>query len=152
MDDSHIVFSGEIRLYSWSDTSRSGPRITFDLSDPNDIEKFKLLTVSKGGNTGHRLAAVMVEIGDDEKPVAQAAPKPRPGELCVMACTFCADKQFWLWCAFRPEFTGGEEGAKAVILEVCRITSRKHLDTEPMAADRFHKLIREPYLAWRKQP
>lgn len=76
----------------------------------------------------------------------------RPGQLCVMACTFCADPKFWEWAdKISEEVIEGESGAKAFLLEMCRVTSRKHLDTEQMAADRFHKTIRTPYLAWRNQ-
>lgn len=143
MNDQHIVFQGEVQLLRWSDTSTQGATVTFQLADHGDLERFKSMTLAKKGMAGQRLAVVMVEIGDDEQPVAQA-PKVRPGELCVMACTFCADPKFWKWTGM-PD----ESAAKELVLGKCGVQSRKELDTNKMAATRFHTLIREPFMTWR---
>lgn len=144
------IFRGELQLLRWSETSTGGATVTFQLSDVADLNGFKDLTLAKKGMAGQRIAAIMAQVDDDvEQAPAPVAAKQQPGMLCIMACTFCADQQFWLWCARRPEFTGGEEGAKAVILNVCGVVSRKELDTQPTAATRFHKQIREPFMAWK---
>ena len=41
-----------------------------------------------------------------------------------------------------------ESAAKGAICEICRIKSRKELDTDPRAARVFHQAIREPYAAF----
>jgi hypothetical protein len=74
-------------------------------------------------------------------------------DLCIMACTFCRDPQFRRWlAALAPghgEFT--EDMAKEFILGACGIGSRGELDTDPAAAERFHTIVRAPFVAWRDQ-
>lgn len=80
----------------------------------------------------------------------EEAVKERPGQLCVMACNFCADKQFWKWISLHLNYDCiNEDDAKDSILGICRIKSRKDLDTSKAAAEIFHTEIRNPYLAWR---
>jgi hypothetical protein len=148
----HIAFQGEVQLLNWSETHNGGAKIVLQLADAADLESFKAMTVRKGKVAGQRLAVVMVEIGDDEQPVPQSEQKSRPGELCVMACTFCADPQFQYWASTQCGACDTEAEAKRFILGMCWIESRKELDTSAVASGRFHKYIREPYLAWRKQP
>jgi hypothetical protein len=146
------IFHGELQLLRWSETSTGGATVTFQLSDVGDLDGFKDLTLAKKGMAGQRIAAIMAQVEDDvEQAPAPAAPKQRVGELCVMACTFCADEQFQYWAHTQCGECQTEAEAKAFVLETCRITSRKHLDTEPMAAERFHSLIRAPYMAHRNQ-
>lgn len=77
-------------------------------------------------------------------------------QLCVMACTFCRDPQFHDWLETlaaadgKPAWKATESGAKAFITTACRVTSRSDLDTDPAAGRRFHKLVREPFLAWKE--
>ena len=80
--------------------------------------------------------------------------KTRAGELCIMACTFCADPRFFDWVddRFMPagEFMVRTEAeAKQFILETCDIGSRKELDSSAPAASLFHNEIRKPFMAWR---
>lgn len=146
----HIVFEGEIQLLRWSDTSTQGATVTFQLADHADLEQFKSMTLAKKGMTGQRLAAVMVELGDDEQPVEQPVPKVKPKELCIMACTFCADLRFQEWADSLSETRVENEGdAKFFILNACGVHSRKELDSDPAAAMLFHARIREPYLKWK---
>lgn len=71
-------------------------------------------------------------------------PKEKPGQLCVMACTFCADKEFQRWLGIDTE-----EEAKALILEDCRITSRKELDSNYQAGQIFLNVFRGPFMAYK---
>lgn len=71
-----IAFHGEVQLLRWSETSTNGATITLALADPADLERFKLMTLKKGQQAGQRLMAVMVEIGEDERPVVAAVPEP----------------------------------------------------------------------------
>lgn len=71
-------------------------------------------------------------------------------DLCIMACTFCRDPQFRQWMT-REGPSINEARAKEIILGVCGITSRNALDTDPAAAERFHELVRKPFLEWKEQ-
>lgn len=142
------IFRGELQLLRWSETSNQGATITFQLSDVRDLDAFKDLTMAKKGMAGQRIAAIMAHVADDVEPVLE--PKQRPGELCVMACTFCADPKFWQWADLTSEEPiEGELGAKEFILNMCGVLSRKELDIHPTAATRFHAKIREPFIRWR---
>ena len=73
----------------------------------------------------------------------------RTRELCIMACVFCKSADFRDWLAEGGErATEGE--AKAVILSLCKVTSRNALDTDPIAAELFHELVRKPFLEWKE--
>lgn len=69
-------------------------------------------------------------------------------ELCIMACVFCKSADFRDWLAHGGEPVTEAE-AKAVILSVCKVASRNALDTDPIAAELFHELVRKPFLEWK---
>jgi hypothetical protein len=142
------AFQGEVQLLNWSETHNGGAKIVLQLADAADLEAFKVMTVRKGKQAGQRLATVMVEIGDDEQPVQPAEVTTKSGMLCIMACTFSADRVFQEWCVGA---TGDESDAKEFILNACGVLSRKELDLQPTAAKRFHSLIREPFMAWKAE-
>lgn len=71
-------------------------------------------------------------------------PKEKPGQLCVMACTFCADPEFRDWLG-----ASNEDDAKQMILQELRISSRKELDTNHEAGRQFLNEYRNPFVAWR---
>lgn len=150
------LFQGEIQLRRWSESSTQGVQVTFALPDSGDLEPFK-------AKAGKRFMAVLVEIGDDEQPVEQPEPKRAAvGPLCMLAVQWCKSPLFMSWIRqvydramggngtgfgdIKPEHVGGAEGyARHAILVLCGIESRKELDTDPEAAERFHRLIRGPF-------
>ena len=71
-------------------------------------------------------------------------------DLCIMACVFCKDRQFWAWLNTRGINCDREVKAKAYILELCDIDSRNDLDTDTFAASMFHQHIRLPFMAWKE--
>lgn len=146
------LFSGELQLLRWSDTSTGGATVTFQLSDVKELDRFKDLTLAKKGMAGQRIAAVMMQYEDDVEPPAPVVERVKPGMLCIMACTFCADPEFQRWAHTQFGECQSEAEAKQFILNVCGVLSRKELDTEPSAAKRFHAQIREPFMAWKAQP
>ncbi len=78
--------------------------------------------------------------------------KPKnPRDLCIMACIFCREPAFlaWLGQLATPHVVFTEAMAKDFILEACGVASRNDLDRNPAAAERFHELVRKPYLAWK---
>jgi hypothetical protein len=148
----------EVMLLSWAETSNGGAKIVLQLADADDLERFKLMTLAKGKRAGQRLAAVFVEIGDDERPVPHR--KSGAGPLAQLAGRWCEDERFqgWLFERFHeavtetaPENCDSFDGAALaamVLRHVCGVSSRAELDTNPNAGRSFHKLIREPYHAW----
>jgi hypothetical protein len=71
-------------------------------------------------------------------------------DLCIIACTFCRDADFQYWAHTQCGACQTAEEAKQFILDTCEIDSRVKLDTNTAAAQRFHKLIREPFMAWKE--
>lgn len=93
-------------------------------------------------------------------PEQEAGTKPRahkshfPEGLCGLAVRWCDDPHFHTWldevmveemARAAIEAKTPEDQAKAVVLDVCKITSRKELDTSDLAAHLFRELIMEPY-------
>ena len=165
------TFAGEMQLAGWSESHTSGCKVTFWLQSPDDLEAFRALTVRKGNTAGHRFMAALVEIGDDELPVPpiytgndEVLPiKPKGGALARLAGMWCMDAEFYSF--IRPVYDiamGGDgkgcgdvtpddfdgrvsEYCKHCILVLCDIQSRAELDHDPVAAEKFHRLIRGQY-------
>ncbi len=130
------TFQGEILMRRWSDSSTQGVQVTFALSDADELGPLKT-------KVGKRFACVLVEIADDETPAQPVEPQPkkeRLGPLCMEAIDMCCKPDFW---KFADVMTEAE--AKAHILEVCAVVTRKQLDEIPAAADRFIKQVRIPF-------
>lgn len=78
-------------------------------------------------------------------------------DLCIMACIFCKDPEFHRWIDSLADLGGEpsdaapatEADAKEFIITLCQVKSRNDLDRDPAAAERFHELVRKPYLFWK---
>lgn len=84
------------------------------------------------------------------KPVAQE-PKERAGVYRIMACNFSKDPQFHEWLntiGYSGVTTEGQ--ARAAILDICGITSRKDLDSSDEARHAFLTQVRTPFFDWRE--
>lgn len=151
------TFQGEVQLRRWSESSTQGVQVTFALPDSDDLEPFK-------AKAGKRFMAVLVEIGDDETPVEPKAARSAIGPLCALAVQWCKSREFFDWLApvfdrfqggsaesaldiSRASATAGSRDAfcRVAVLAMCGIDSRKELDTNPEAAEKFHRLIRGPF-------
>lgn len=161
------TFSGEIQFAGWTDSHTSGPKVTFWLQSAEDLEVFRSLTARKGNTAGHRFMAALVEIGDDEQPVVNQSvttEKPKGGALAKLAGMWCNENEFFYF--IRPVYDrlmgGNGNGYGDVtpdddfggilprycahcIKVMCDIDSRTELDHDPVAAEKFHTLIRRPY-------
>jgi hypothetical protein len=160
------LFQDEVQLAGWSDSHTGGAKVTFWLSDPAQLEAFRLLTIRKGNTAGQRMACVLVEIGDDEKPVpppeAGNPASEKPGPLCMEAIGLCKHPEFYQWAMPVYDrllggngFGSGDIDATEMTVEafsahaikvICNVDSRKELDTDPSAGRRFVELIRVPFL------
>lgn len=66
--------------------------------------------------------------------------RARPGPLCWLAIGYGPQPEF------RDFFhVSDEAAAKEFILRTCGVASRKDLDTNSEAADRFHRYVRKPF-------
>ena len=145
------TFAGEFQLAGWSESHNGGCKVTFWLADSSDLDAFRAMTVRKGNQSGHRLAAVLVEIGDDEQLVQPPkAEAPKGGALARLAAQFCADPQFWQFVdeTFSDHITTADQCALWMRCQ-CEIRSRAELDSNEEAAEHFHMYIRKPFVTWK---
>ena len=141
----------EAMLLRWSETSNGGSTIVLQLVDDGDLAPFKGMTLKKGKIAGQRLQCVLVEVDDQEQPIAPPAPQ-KGGQLSILAARWCRDPEFqdWLSSNFadntREAWTGDETAAAVQVRSICGVTSRAELDHDYMAAARFEAHIRRPYM------
>ena len=135
------TFTGEVQFRRYSDTSTQGVQIVLALHDREALEPLVHLT-------GKRFMAVLVEIGDDEKPVQPPAKAPvKVGPLCREAVSLCEMLEFQDWAArYTSDGVRSVSNTKAWMCSVIGIDSRKELDADPIKADLFVKMIRLPFM------
>lgn len=77
--------------------------------------------------------------------------RPRGFGLCTLSAFWCSDKTFW---AFLKDQHGKavsrSDEAAEFIRGKCGIETRKQLDTNLVAAQKFDTLFRKPYMTWIK--
>jgi hypothetical protein len=91
-------------------------------------------------------------------PAPVEPPKPeserlKPGPLCMLAVQWCKDRKFQLWLSDRwGDYPGGTDEQNTAIRLKCvlEIQSRRELDTNEQAANRFQTLIRLPYMKYQQ--
>lgn len=156
----------EFQVMNWGESATSGAWVKFWLN-PEDLDAFRAIQCRSGKNAGQRFMGVLVEIGDDEQPVAYqnattaaqqaetvagntvsspAGAKPVGGPLARLAGMLCANPKFQEWACGSGVKSG--ERAAAWVRDICGIESRADLDHNEAAAETFHKDIRLPFLAW----
>ena len=154
------LFSEEVLLAGWRDSHNSGATVTFWVGDSSKLDAFRGLTIKKGKTAGQRLAMVLIEINDnetlandDDPPVAEPV-KHKVGPLCLLAARWCQDKNFQRWMIDTYQIAsyighaGLEEAVAIGLRDLCDIKSRRELDTDEKAANRFQTLIRLPYMKY----
>jgi hypothetical protein len=144
------TIKAEVMLLSWSETSNGGAKIVLQLPSPEDLEPWKSMTLAKGKVAGQRLMAVFAEVNEQEEPVEPA--HRSLGPLGLLAVRWCRDPQFQAWATFKWQHdipaghTLTTEECRALILDVCKVGSRKDLDTVPTAGVTFQREFRHPYM------
>lgn len=147
----------EVQLLDWSETAKGGCKIVLQLPGPEDLEHFRAMTLAKGGKAGQVLMAVFAPVDPSEAPPEPVeAAHRKPGPLCILAAQWCRDPHFARWLrntffkwngkgmASVEVFTEAE--CRAVILDRCKIGSRRELDTVPAARETFERDFRKPYM------
>lgn len=142
MSDSPIIaFQGEVMLLGWAETSTRGRTITLQLGPDGEAHPFATARTKSGKTSGQRYQIVMVEIGDDERPVEKT-----PAQ---MAFLLCKDPQFWRFLDERSFVTvDSEDAARACICEGCGVTSRSQLDKDIGARQAWLTQFYNPWTAY----
>ena len=150
------TYHSEVRFVRSAHSSKTGTTITLALPDSDELSKV-------AGFDGKRYMLALVEIGDDEQPVQQPSPpevgytpptpdvpaKPKGGALAKLAGRWCQDPMFWAWLETDPlNAARSTTGAAACVYALCEIGSRADLDHNQEAAEKFHRLIRGPFIKY----
>ena len=101
------------------------------------------------GMPGAPMAITALKVGyamKSDETIEEPNGPPKGGPLAKLAGMWCQSPDFQEWL----EVSTPTE-AKLFILEECGIDSRAELDHHQIAADIFHKNIREPYSEWLKE-
>jgi hypothetical protein len=156
MEDEMRKIHAEVQLLNWSETATGGSKVVLQV---DDLDPWRLLQRKEGKTAGTRFMAVFVEIGDDEQPVQEepATINNAQGPLCQWAVMRSREPAFQ---QFMEQFDGSacaesmptEEMCKQLVLQVCGISSRKELDSNPIAARIFRERIMLPWAASHLNP
>ena len=156
-----VMHFGEVMLLGWAD-GPGGSTVSFILDTETEKHPFIGYTRASRGSAGSRFMAALAEMSDDEQPINEAkreavegpvaAEKPAKAHhqtLSNYAALMSKDARFHDWlrehvrsCDWTPE------EADNWIKGVCRIESKRELDSPGDACDRFHRLVRRPYSDW----
>jgi len=125
-------------------------RISFDIEPTHAQDAFRLFA-SPG--TPAAIAALQVGYAAAgsvmEAPIVNLPEKPKGGALSKQAGVWCNDPEFWAWLETDPRNAcSSAEGAAACLRDICEIHSRVVLDHDVLAAERFNRLIRGPYMKY----
>lgn len=77
----------------------------------------------------------------------------RGGQLARMAGMWCNDPEFWAFLNKRASTPGAVTNAMRAAEQVrfmCGVGSRADLDNDTGAAERFHRRVRLPFMAWKR--
>ncbi|GAB1827386.1 hypothetical protein MyNCGM70_02500 [Achromobacter xylosoxidans] len=67
----------------------------------------------------------------------------KANSICWLAVRLSRNPKFWVFAGVHCA-----DEAAAFIRRVSGVESRAELDLDQMARDRFHELVRKPFLAW----
>ena len=75
--------------------------------------------------------------------------KEQVGPLCRLAAMWCKDEEFREWFGMRFDLSELDEEDTALWLrDFLGVESRKDIDHDPVASERFQKLVRAPFMEW----
>lgn len=102
------------------------------------------------------LAPLSAGFEQEKAPDPVEAAHRQLGPLALLAVQWCRDPQFQAWAGHNWPHTDTsapltQEQCRMLILDVCKIGSRRELDTVPSAADVFQREFRGPYMDHMKE-
>lgn len=143
------AYQGELMLAGWTDNHNTGAKVTFWLPDTESLEAFRHLTVRKGNTAGQRFMAVLVQIGDDDKPIEPGSDNARQTHITShSAALLCKSDAFQRFVQTKLGYISSnpserEEDAAVYVREFCGIRSRSELDSNERARSLFGQLMAE---------
>jgi hypothetical protein len=147
----NIILASEVQLMDWGESRSSGPWIKLRLQDPDQLDVFRGMDTAELKKTGHLFDLLLAD--SESWPAAIDVPsdalnRARSGTenklYAQMAGRLCTVDDFQEYL-----HVSSEEGAKRKLYEMCDMTSRKELSTDPKKRDRFIS-IHEGYSDWLK--
>jgi hypothetical protein len=153
------VYEDEVMLAGWNDSQTNGHTVKFWLCSDALGHPFD------GFNRNKDVFYIsLVELDDDNEPINQKmrdrveSVGKRPSErLSYVAAMLCKNEGFWQYVRevssdqWKMDYKhlDDENLAREFMLCEMSISSRAELDKDPVLAERFHDVIRRPFLEWR---
>ncbi len=151
MSDLTPLYQGEVWFKRYSDSSTQGSQIVLTLPDRDELQPFV-------GKEGKRFMCVLVEVGDDERPISAQprgviepkvpANRPEMGEVCRWLVFQGKDYKFQSFVLERAGMDDEdvtEDNAAKAVRAICGVQSRSDIDLDVEALERFHTKIRKPW-------
>jgi hypothetical protein len=133
-------------------------RLVVDIEPRHARDAFSLF-----GSPGTSMALTALKVGAKEVEAVRALPPThKGGELSKLAGKWCRDELFikflrekcaqdYRWEVNLDTVDDTEQYSRFCITALCGISSRAELDHDHEAAEKFHELVRKPYMAWLKE-
>lgn len=149
-----IVFDGY--FVGWGVSNALGAKVRFDLMDMEIFNAFRDLPALVQNEHAVEWNAVLLELSDNGDVVNQSQRESvetmKGGPLSQHAGKLCADKSFQRFVGDRLDVDGppgkrvaSPDECAAFIRERCRIESRRELDHDKAAAERYHRWVTKPF-------
>jgi len=142
--DLPVAFKGEVMLAGWGDSHNGGAKVTFWLSDDQDLGSFRRMTVKKGKVAGQRLMCVLVEIDEQEQPVVQTRAFSSEAHLMVTGPYY----QAFCRATVKGAASWDPARCKRYAKWLIEVESLSELDSNPAKAKLFRDVIQRPLAEW----
>lgn len=155
----YLATHTEVQLADYGETANGGPYLKFRLADADELDPFRGQDRAAKNKAGKRYIMMLIEVGDDERPVDQKktkeAERVKGGPLSKRAAFLCLDPDFQAFVkssvspeTWRTIYVGmsDEQAAREYILRACDIKSRAELDHNARAAHMFQRGILGPFI------
>lgn len=153
----YLTFHTEVQLADFGESAAGGAFVKVRIPDPLELEIFRGRTRASKNKQGTRYVMLLVELDDDETAINQdkaerlhQAEEKKGGALSKNAAMLCKDLEFLSYLANRfPNKTWNELSAKGFVLQTCQISSRRELDHNRGAAQRYKSFVQAPFIQWK---
>lgn len=151
MENAAAVVGTFVRVTTMADGC---PRITLDLQcSLSDVAAMGLMPGAPFAIARLDKAA-SVQATQPAMENKQDEPRPTGGQNSRWVALRCKEQVFWDFLnsrsfdGIRTEKVSNEEEAAHLVRNVCGVASRAELDTDAVAEQRYHNLIRKPFSAY----
>lgn len=154
-DDERLSREVDGWFAGWSVSNADGCRVRFDLHDSADFDFFRELPAKAiNPESATQWQLVLVEIDSDGDMVNQRRREEhetlKGGPLCRKAAILCSDREFQLFVRDQKKLgrPASPDECAEFIRGKCDITSRRELDHDAGAQERFHRWVSRPFAIW----